>query len=201
MKYLPLGKCEIIYCVNCEIKFVPKRAKHISHCVSNISHTVKCISLVPIGTNFVEKSTDKSRCFFSYDCTVKKIFPTNWRIALSSCTLLVKYRLTPMWNNLLTQIMKYCSVSLRNVKWNKSTHARRHFTRRRRISRTKCISQIPSGIYFVEKNRHSAAFSWSRVRESNPPLRLGKRPFYRWTNPAYSALYHIVLFLKSIFLH
>ena len=39
-----------------------------------------------------------------------------------------------------------------NVKWNKSTHARRHFTRRRRISRTKCISQIPQGIYFIEKN-------------------------------------------------
>ena len=38
-----------------------------------------------------------------------------------------------------------------NVKWNKSTHARRHFTRRRCISRTKCISQIPQGIYFVEK--------------------------------------------------
>ena len=38
------------------------------------------------------------------------------------------------------------------VKWNKSTHARRHFTRRRRISRRSCISQIPQGIYFVEKD-------------------------------------------------
>ena len=30
----------------------------------------------------------------------------------------------------------------------------------------------------------SLLFLWSRVRESNPPLRLGKRPYYRYTNPA-----------------
>ena len=29
---------------------------------------------------------------------------------------------------------------------------------------------------------------WSGVRESNPPLWLGKRPFYRWTNPAFNCV-------------
>ena len=38
------------------------------------------------------------------------------------------------------------------VKWNKSTHARRHFTLRSNISHAKRISQIPQGIYFVEKD-------------------------------------------------
>ena len=38
------------------------------------------------------------------------------------------------------------------VKWNKFTHARRHFTLRSNISHAKRISQIPQGIYFVEKD-------------------------------------------------
>ena len=50
-------------------------------------------------------------------------------------------------NNMLSHIVKY--LALLDVKWNKSPHARRHFTCRRQISRTKCISQIPKGIYFV----------------------------------------------------
>ena len=35
------------------------------------------------------------------------------------------------------------------------------------------------------KRPAAASLFWSRVRESNPPLRLGKRPYYRYTNPAY----------------
>ena len=31
-------------------------------------------------------------------------------------------------------------------------------------------------------------FSWSRVRESNPPSRLGKPLYYRYTNPAFSRI-------------
>ena len=54
-----------------------------------------------------------------------------------------------MWNNDLKVIVKFSATQ--KVKWNKSTHARRHFTLRSNISRTKCISQIPQGIYFVEK--------------------------------------------------
>ena len=40
----------------------------------------------------------------------------------------------------------------RNVKWNKSPHAPQRISHAKRISRTKCISQIPQGIYFVEKS-------------------------------------------------
>ena len=32
-------------------------------------------------------------------------------------------------------------------------------------------------------------FDWSRVRESNPPSRLGKPLYYRYTNPAYQWYY------------
>ena len=49
-----------------------------------------------------------------------------------------------------------CEILLlrRNVKWNKSlTRPQAYFTWRSHISRTKCISQIPKGIYFVEKRR------------------------------------------------
>lgn len=51
------------------------------------------------------------------------------------------------------------------------------------------ISQIPQGIYFTEKKpplsgRQKRFLFWSRVRESNPPSRLGKPLYYRYTNPA-----------------
>ena len=58
-------------------------------------------------------------------------------------------RLRSRWNNSLRELWNL--MLTHQVKWNKSLNARRHFTRRRRISRTKCISQIPKGIYFVEK--------------------------------------------------
>ena len=32
----------------------------------------------------------------------------------------------------------------------------------------------------------AVVFFWSRIRESNPPSRLGKPLYYRYTNPAYS---------------
>ena len=43
--------------------------------------------------------------------------------------------------------------------------------------------------HFVRKRPHLSPrqmwpFSWSRVRESNPPSRLGKPLYYRYTNPA-----------------
>ena len=57
--------------------------------------------------------------------------------------------LRKMWNNLLRKLWNI-KLTL-YVKWNKSTHAHRHFTRHWRISRTECISQIPQGIYFAEK--------------------------------------------------
>ena len=58
-----------------------------------------------------------------------------------------------------------------NVKWNKSSHARRHFTLRSNISRAKRISQIPKGIYFVEKTPfvvRQRVFFWRRRRDLNP---------------------------------
>ena len=48
--------------------------------------------------------------------------------------------------------MKFSAAQ--KVKWNKSTHARRHFTLRSNISLPKAISQIPKGIYFVENKKH-----------------------------------------------
>ena len=61
----------------------------------------------------------------------------------------------------------------------KSTHARRHFTRRRRISYTKYISQIHAVDLFHWKSK---AFSWRRERDSNPcgvaPKRFSRPPRY-----------------------
>ena len=36
--------------------------------------------------------------------------------------------------------------------------------------------------------RQKWLFSWSRIRESNPPSRLGKPLYYRYTNPAYGCI-------------
>ena len=55
-----------------------------------------------------------------------------------------------MWNNSLRELWNL--MLSHQVKWNKSTHARRHFTLRSNISHAKRISQIPQGIYFVEKD-------------------------------------------------
>ena len=61
------------------------------------------------------------------------------------------FDLRRMWNNFLAKIVKYCSVV---AMWNEINppRAAAHFTWRSHISRTKCISQIPQGIYFVEKS-------------------------------------------------
>ena len=52
---------------------------------------------------------------------------------------------------------------VRKVKWN-TPHRRSDFTRRRRISRPQGISQIPQGIYFVEKSTPKRAFFWCEYR-------------------------------------
>ena len=39
--------------------------------------------------------------------------------------------------------------------------------------------------------------SWSRVRESNPPQRLGKPLYYRCTNPAY-LIFHAVFCQRNV---
>ena len=59
-------------------------------------------------------------------------------------------RLRSRWNNSLRELWNL--MLSHQVKWNKSTHARRHFTLRSNISHAKRISQIPQGIYFVEKD-------------------------------------------------
>ncbi len=64
----------------------------------------------------------------------------------------------------------HCEISASfhsaDVKRNKSPHARRHFTRRRRISCTQCISQIPTGIYFIENSPHARRHFTRRRRIS-----------------------------------
>ena len=72
-------------------------------------------------------------------------------------------RLRSRWNNSLRELWNL--MLTHQVKWNKSTHARRHFTRRRRISRTKCISQIPQGFISLKKTLSfdKVFFWWERV--------------------------------------
>ena len=62
------------------------------------------------------------------------------------------FALRQMWNNLLRKLWNL--MLTHQVKWNKSTHAHRHFTLRSNISHAKRISQIPQWIYFVEKDRN-----------------------------------------------
>ena len=56
-----------------------------------------------------------------------------------------------MWNNLLRKLWNL--MLAHQVKWNKSPYAAAYFTLRSNISHAKRISQIPQGIYFVEKDR------------------------------------------------
>ena len=75
-----------------------------------------------------------------------------------------------MWNNFLAEIVKYLPSV--DVKWNKSPNAPQCISHAERISRTQCISQIPQGIYFVEKSTHClgrqmCAFFWRRRRDLN----------------------------------
>ena len=77
-----------------------------------------------------------------------------------------------MWNNSLRELWY---LTLR-VKWNEiNPHRRSDFTSRRRISRPQGISQIPKGIYFVEKK--SIAKQCSFFLEAPPRFELGHRGF------------------------
>ena len=70
------------------------------------------------------------------------------------------------WNNLLCKLWY---LPLR-IKWNEiNPHRRSDFTRRRRISRPQGISQIPKGIYFVEKKAlaNASAFFMSMGYEKD----------------------------------
>ena len=52
----------------------------------------------------------------------------------------------------------------------KSPHAPQRISHAKRISRTKCISQIPQGIYFVEKREQVVdllSFFWRRHPDLN----------------------------------
>ena len=83
--------------------------------------------------------------------------------AFAKCEIIGCFFTAPLWN-----------FPLRG-KWNEinPSRAAAHFTRRRRISRAKQISQIPQGIYFVEKKqplsgRQRLFLFWRRGRDSNP---------------------------------
>ena len=76
-----------------------------------------------------------------------------------------------MWNNSLRELWNIAPTG-RNVKWNKSPNAPRRISHAERISRTQCISQIPQGIYFVEKSTHClgrqmCAFFWWGMVDSD----------------------------------
>ena len=69
--------------------------------------------------------------------------------------------------------MKYLASF--DVKWNKSsTRPQAYFTWRNHISRTKCISQIPQGIYFVENSLTQIALGFFLA----PPV--GLEPTTPW---------------------
>ena len=84
------------------------------------------------------------------------------------------FGLRRMWNNSLCELWDL--MLTHQVKWNKSTHARRHFTLRSNISLPKAISQIPKGIYFVENKKHCfrSAFCFLEVP---PRFELGNESF------------------------
>ena len=55
------------------------------------------------------------------------------------------------------------------------------------------MGSTPSLLRKEQDHLSVVLFFWSRVRESNPPSRLGKPLYYRYTNPALSALYQTTL--------
>ena len=74
-----------------------------------------------------------------------------------------------MWNNSLCELWNL--MLAHQVKWNKSLCAAAHFTLRSNISLPKAISQIPQGIYFVEKGSDCItirAFFWQGHKDLNP---------------------------------
>ena len=76
-----------------------------------------------------------------------------------------------MWNNSLCEFWNL--MLAHQVKWNKSLCAAAHFTLRSNISLPKAISQIPQGIYFVEKGSDCItirAFFWRRCNWPLPTI-------------------------------
>ena len=78
-------------------------------------------------------------------------------------------RRSSRWNNAPTVIVEFSA--LQKAKWNKSTHARRHFIRHRHISRAKCISPIHfADLFHWKKHRllpmlfHGSP-SWTRTND------------------------------------
>ena len=75
-------------------------------------------------------------------------------------------------------MLTHCEIWCQHqVKWNKSTHARRHFTRHRRISRAKHISQIRQDLFRWKKT----FVDWQRsFLERTTRLELATSTLARW---------------------
>ena len=87
------------------------------------------------------------------------VFPTHYNHSLSHFSLYHKSVIlsSEIFGDDECEIIHFvnCEILLRcrNVKWNKSpTRPQAYFTWQSHISRPKGISQIPQGIYFVEKS-------------------------------------------------
>ena len=103
------------------------------------------ISQVPQGFISLKKSSEECTKYCAQTTKVKtrKLFLT-LKLVKSEIS-----RCTSMWNNSLRELW----YLMLRIKWNEiNPHRRSDFTRRRRISRPQGISQIPKGIYFVEKS-------------------------------------------------
>ena len=101
-----------------------------------------------------------------------------------------------MWNNSLCELWNL--MLAHQVKWNKSLCAAAHFTLRSNISLPKAISQIPQGIYFVEKAEcfrtrlflagalglEPRAYGFGDRRSTNWAIPLyvfqRRRPYFKW---------------------
>ena len=76
-----------------------------------------------------------------------------------------------------------------NVKCNKSLCAAAHFTLRSNISPAKRISQIPQGIYFIEKSTsEEVLFSGALEGTRTPDLLVRSQLLYPTELPAHSLL-------------
>ena len=105
------------------------------------------------------------------------------------------FSLRKMWNNDLRSLWNL--LLMQKVKWNKSSHARRHFTWRSHISPSKAISQIRKDLFrWKTADATHRRFFWHilhnliQCNAVSPSVAFVKRPFVnrntggKWIPPA-----------------
>ena len=92
-------------------------------------------------------------------------------------------------------MLTHCEIWCQHqVKWNKSTHARRHFTRHRRISRAKHISQIRKDLFRWKRDlthRVRSLFLERTTRLELATSTLARWRSTRWATSAFRISCHL----------